>query len=165
MITALISAVLGLVSGALPKVLDEVRDSRGHRREIEFLKLQHDLQMARETANVDAKMREAEQSVVAEEIRATREQLSAIIETQGKPTGVAWIDGLNALLRPAVSIGIMALFFWVSVAYVDGVMAEYLAGKITANALADVVWGSLVGEGILATFGFIFGYRSVAKRG
>jgi hypothetical protein len=145
-------------------MLDEVGATRGHKREMEFLRLQHELQMARETANADAKMREAESGVIAEEIRATREQLSAIIETQGKPTGIVWIDALNALLRPVVATGIIALFFWVSIIYIDGLMTQYGAGKIDAQQLASVVWGSMVGEGIMATLGFVFGYRSTVKR-
>jgi hypothetical protein len=165
MLTALISTVLGLISGALPKVLDEVKDSRAHQREIEFLKLQNQLQIEREKADAGAKMHEAEQAAIAEEIRATREQLSAIIETQGRPTGNSLIDGFNAVLRPTVASGIMALFFWVAVVYIHGVMAQYGAGKIDVQTLATAVWGSLVGEGILATLGFVFGYRSTLKRG
>lgn len=164
MITGLISAILGLISGALPKVLDEVRDTRAHDREIEFLKLQNQLQLARDAANSDSRMREAEQGVIAEEVRATREQLSAIIEAQGRPTGNAFIDGLNAVIRPAIAVGIMALFFWVAVVYITGVMQQYNAGHIGVDMLANAIWGSMVGEGILATFGFVFGYRSTAKR-
>jgi hypothetical protein len=165
MLTALISAVLGLISGAVPKVLDEVSAGRAHKREIEFLKLQNELQLAREAANADSKMREAESNLIAEEVRATREQLSAIIETQGRPVGIPWIDGLNALLRPTVAAGIICLFFWVSIVFVSGVMQQYSTGKIDPQTLANVVWGSMVGEGIMATLGFVFGYRSmVAKR-
>lgn len=164
MLTALISAILGLVSGAVPKVLEEVSATRGHQREMEFLRLQHELQMARESANADSKMRESENAIVAEEIRATREQLSAIIEVQGRPTGNRWIDGFSALLRPAVAAGIICLFFWVSIVFVSGVMQQYNAGKIDPQTLASIVWGSMVGEGIMATLGFIFGYRSMIKK-
>ncbi len=163
MLTALISAIVGLISGAVPKVMDEVRDSRAHTREMEFIRLQHELQMARDSANSEAKMREAEASLGAEEMRAMREQLVSIIETQGKPTGIAWIDGINALLRPTVAAGIISMFFWVSIVYIQGVMQQYSAGAIDAQTLAQVVWGSMVGEGILATLGFVFGYRSTAK--
>lgn len=164
MFTALISTILGLISGALPKVLDEVKDSRAHSREIEFLKLQNELQIQREKADADAKMRVAENDIVAEEIRATREQLTAIIETQGRPTGNKLIDGLNAIIRPVIASGIMALFFWIAVTYVHGILAQYNAGHISVEALNQAIWGSLVGEGILATFGFVFGYRSTVKR-
>jgi hypothetical protein len=163
MLTALISTIVGLVSGALPKVLDEIKDSRAHARETEFLRLQHELQMAREAAGADAKMREAETALVAEEIRATREQLTAIVEAQGRPTGNAVIDGFNAVLRPLVAAGVIGLFFWVSIIYIDGVMSQYGAGKIDVQALASVIWGSMVGEGIMAVFGFLFGYRSIKR--
>ena len=46
MITALISAVAGLVSGIVPDVLKEVKETRAHNREIEFTKLNHQLALS-----------------------------------------------------------------------------------------------------------------------
>ena len=47
MITAMMGLVSGLVSGVVPDVLKEVRETRDHKREVEFIRLQHELQMQR----------------------------------------------------------------------------------------------------------------------
>lgn len=163
MLTALISLVSGLVTGVVPELLKEFRESRDARRERDFLKLQHDLEMERLKAGTEDKMREAEANLVAEELRAFREHLTTIIETQGRPTGIVWIDGFNALLRPLACTGIILLFFWVAAVYTSGIVAQYGAGAMSVDALNQAVWGSIVGEGILAVLGFLFGYRGAVK--
>lgn len=164
MLTALISAITGLLSGIVPDLVKEVRDTRNHQRETEFLKLQNDLQIAREKAGADAKMREAEASMMAAEIGAFKETLTAILDNQAKPTGIAWIDGLNSVIRPATCVLMMALFFWTAAIFTSGVMDAWSDGKIASEtALANTIWNSMIGEAIEATLGFLFGYRSARK--
>jgi hypothetical protein len=165
MITALISTVLGMLGGAVPEIIKEVRDTRNHSREIEFLRLQNQLQIEREKAGADAKMREAEASLAAEEFRAMREHMTAIIEAQARPTGIRWIDGLNAVIRPATAAMMMLLFAWTASVFVDGTMAQFKAGTIEGMRAAEMIWSSLIGEAILATLGYLFGYRTTARRG
>jgi hypothetical protein len=164
MLTALISTVLGLVGGILPDVVKEVRDTRNSTREREFLRLTHELQVERDKAGSDAKLREADAAMMAQEMQATREHLSAIIEAQAKPTGIAWIDGFNAVLRPACVALIMVLFMATAAPFVWAVIAQYAAGSITVDVMATTIWTSLVGESIMAVMGYLFGYRSTAKR-
>lgn len=163
MLTALISLLSGLMSGVVPSILKEVVDSRASAREREFLKLQHQLEMERMKVGADMKIRESESAIIAEEMRATREHLTAIIETQGKPTGIPWLDGFNASLRPLMLTGIMLLFFWIAIIYVHGVMGQYYAGRIDVMTLERAVFGSIVGESIIGALSFLFGYRSGRK--
>ncbi len=159
-ITALISTLLGFFGGVLPDVLKEVRDSRAATREIAFLREQHAMQIERAKFEAGAKLREAEAGVVAEEMRATREHLTAIIEAQARPTGIAWIDGLNATLRPVAAIFILVLFLVTAGGFVHAVLGQYLAGEIKdAKVMAETIWGSLVGFSIEAVLGFLFGAR------
>lgn len=166
MITALIGALTGLISGVVPEVIKEVRDSRNQSREMAFLKLQHELQMERERAGLENKMREAEAAAYSVDIEAIKATMIAAIESKGTATGIAWIDGFNAIIRPATALLMVVLFGWTSVVFIGGVMDAWAAGKIANEMkLAEVVWGSLLGEAILATLGYLFGYRSVRKRG
>jgi hypothetical protein len=164
MFTGLIASILGLVSGLVPDLLKEVVTSRNHTREQDFLKLQHKLQMEVAQAQGDSRLREIEGNNFAEEMRATREYLSAIIEAQSKPTGIVWVDGFNAVLRPIAVVLIMALFMLTAVPFVWAVLGQMASGVITAKAMAEIIWGSLVGESILAVMGFLFGYRSAVKK-
>ena len=49
-----------------------------------------------------------------------------------------------------------------STLYVRGVVHAFNAGAITDTMqLANLVWGSMIGESVQAVLGFLFGYRSV----
>ncbi len=164
MITALVSTILGMIGGVLPDVLKEVRDTRNATRELAHMELQAKLQLEAARVAADSRMREVEANVFVEEARAFREHLSAIIEAQGKPTGIVWVDGFNALLRPVCVSLIMLLFMTTAVPFVWAVLEAYRTGGMPAEEMARVIWTSLVGESILAALGFLFGYRSSAKK-
>ncbi|MCV0371065.1 hypothetical protein [Filomicrobium sp.] len=149
MLTALISALTGLVSGIVPDVLKEVRDSRDHVREMDLIRLQHDLQMARLQAEAGSKLEAAETGIVAEEIRAFRESLTAIVETQGRPTGIAWVDGLNAVLRPLTAGVLIVLLVFVALGF--------------SSVIDHAAFSALFIEAVQAVLGFLFGYRSSRK--
>jgi hypothetical protein len=164
MITAMISTILGMVGGVLPDIMKEVRDSRSASREIEFLRMQAELQMKVAAVNADARLREIDAGIVSQEMQATREHLTAIIEAQAKPTGIKWIDGYNAVLRPMCTTLIILLFMGTAIPFVWAVLSQMSAGAITAVQMANIIWGSMVGESILGVLGFLFGARSSMKR-
>lgn len=164
MLTAMISTILGMVGGVLPDIMKEVRDSRGAARERQLIELQAQLQLEAAKHANDAKLREIDAGIYVEEMKAMREHLTAVIEAQTKPTGIVWIDGLNSALRPICTIIIMALFVMTSVPFVWAVIGQFNAGAITAQQMAAVIFGSLVGESFMGVFGFLWGYRSTVKR-
>lgn len=164
MITAAISTILGMVGGILPDVVKEVRDSRNSVREREFLKLQSELQLQAAKVTADSRLRELDANLVAQEAKATREYLAQVIESQSRPTGIAWVDGFNAILRPICVAMIMVLFMMTALPFVWAVLQKMNMGTIDAKQMAEIIWGSLVGESILATLGFLFGYRSAVKK-
>jgi hypothetical protein len=162
--TAFISTLLGLFGGILPDVVKEVRDTRNATREREFVRLQAELTAQSVKAGADAKVREIDAGIVATEAQAFREHLTAILESQGKPTGILWVDAFNAVLRPLCVSLVMVLFMGTAAPFVWAVIAQYAAGTITVDVMATTIWSSLVGESIMAVMGYLFGYRSTAKR-
>jgi hypothetical protein len=90
--------------------------------------------------------------------------MTAIVEAQARPTGIPFIDGFNAMLRPGCTALIILLFMGTAIPFVWGVLQQMETGVITATQMAQIIWGSLVGESILATLGFLYGYRSAAKK-
>jgi phytoene dehydrogenase-like protein len=160
MLTALISSVLGMVGGLLPDILKEVRDGREHRRELERMDKNAEIQLRMLEKQTDAKLAEIDAGVVVEEMKAFRAQMENIYKQQ-QPVGIRWIDGFNALIRPATAALLMLLFFGTAVAYSWGIIEQYRDGRITdLTNLATAIWGSLVGESIQAVMGYLFGYRS-----
>lgn len=164
MITALASAVVGLVSGAVPDLLKEFTAGREHQREMERMDKQAELQLRVAQMGHDSRMRELSVQAEIEDGRAWSDRMTAMIEAQARPTGIAWVDAFNALLRPATAAAIILLFIATAGVFVSSVYGSWWAGHITAEAMALTIWGSLVGESIQAVLGFLFGYRSAAKK-
>ena len=159
MIVSLISSALGMVGGLLPDVFKEIRESREHARELARLDKQAELQLKLLAAQTDARLAEIEGNTYVEEMRAFGEQMKAIYAAQG-PVGIAFVDGFNALIRPTTATLIMALFVGTAGVFIFGVTDKMVAGAITPEQAAAVIWGSLVGDAIQAVLGFLFGYRS-----
>lgn len=158
MIVSLISSALGMVGGLLPDIFREVRESRDHRRELQRMDKQAELQVRLLQHRTDARLAEIEGNVHVEEMRAFRAQMSEIYRAQ-KPVGIAWVDGWNACLRPFACTVIVLLFAAIAGTYAWGMYFD-------RPHLADIsvlIWSSLVGDAIQAVLGYLFGYRSAAK--
>lgn len=163
MITAIVSSVLGMLGGVLPVITKEVTDSRAHAREMEHLRLQAQLQIEVAKQAGDNRLREIEASSVAEQIKALGETLTEIVRAQAQPTGLKWLDGANATLRPLCAFLIMGLFMAVSARF-SWLALAYMQSTSTLTELTQVsavIFTSMVGESFMAVFGFVFGYRSV----
>jgi hypothetical protein len=59
---------------------------------------------------------------------------------------------------------IILLFMGTAIPFVWAVLSQMSAGAITAVQMANIIWGSMVGESILGVLGFLFGARSSMKR-
>lgn len=165
MLTAFASAVVGLFGSVLPDIVSEVKDSRDHTRELELINLSSQLQIRAAEAGMNQRIEEANTNLMVEEVRAYKESLKAIIENQFKPVGIPWIDGFNAVLRPATAALIIILFVGVATAYTVGIMSAYAnSPDMSLVDLSNAIWFSMVGESIQAVLGFLFGYRCRHKK-
>ena len=99
MLTFALSNLVGGLLGIVPDVMKEVRDTRNHKRELEHMEKLAEIQRENSKLAHDSKMRELEANTSIEEVRATRETVSKIIESAAKPTGIVWIDAFNSLLQ------------------------------------------------------------------
>lgn len=154
MITALISAVTGLLSGAVPKLLKEWSDTRDHEREIAMLEKQTELQL--KIAEVEGNTRVAEMD--REVDIAAYDAQSTIAQSSLRKSGVRWVNAWNALLRPFTVTIIIILFAVMASFYTYAVLTT-----VAPLQAVDLLWGSLIGEAIQAVLGFLFGYRSARK--
>lgn len=163
MIVSLVSSLLGMAGGLLPDIFKEIRESREHTRELERMDKQADLQIKLLEHQTDAKLAEIEGNVMVEEMRAFRDQMTAIYEQQ-KPTGIRWVDGFNALIRPTTAALLMLMFVAIAGVYAWGIVSKTDWSQASSmTAAATTLWGSLVGEAIQAVLGYLFGYRSTIK--
>lgn len=158
MITALISTITGLVSGTVPNLLKEFTDSREHKREMEMLSKQTELQLQIAEKEGETRIGEMDREV---DIAAYDAQ-SKIAKASLKATGIRWVDAWNAALRPFAVTIIITLFAVMASFYTYAVLSSVDTLADTQTAI-DLLWGSLIGEAIQAVLGFLFGYRSSRK--
>jgi hypothetical protein len=111
MISALVSFLGGsafrMIWGELSHWITAARD---HKREIERMRLQGELDAAAHARNLEAQRLQAELGVKV--IEAQREAdvdrivvdaWSSVVEATSKPSGVRWVDAWNQVIRPAVA--------------------------------------------------------------
>lgn len=158
MITALISSVVGLVSGTVPGLVKEWRAGREHERELEMLTVQTDLQLKISQQEGETRIAEMDREV---EITAYETQAN-IAESSMKQTGIAWVDAWNAAMRPFAVTIIITLFAVMASCYTYAVLSSVDSIEDVKGAVT-LLWGSLIGEAIQAVLGFLFGYRSTRK--
>lgn len=160
MITALVSTILGIVGGAIPKLIGIFERKQAHTQEVELRKL--DMEMT--TLRTKLAIQEIDAEAFVEEMKAFRDQLKSIYSSEvALSKGHPFISGFNALIRPTTAAVVMLLFVGTSIAYSWGVIEMATNGVIGYTDVATLIWGSLVGEAIQAVLGYLFGYRTTKK--
>ena len=138
-------AALGLIPEGI-KFFDD-KDQRKH--ELEMTRVQLDVDKARASQQIDLVHANAEVATDAGELDVLREQIKA----QAQPSGVRWVDGLSATVRPFVTY----LFTLLYMTYKGLLAYVALAGGATLIAFAETVFtpsDSAIFSGILS-FWFI----------
>jgi hypothetical protein len=69
MITAFVSALLGIFGGVVPDIVKEIRESRDHRRRMEKMRLQLDLQIKLLEVQAQVKFADADAQLMIDQIR------------------------------------------------------------------------------------------------
>ncbi len=150
MISALMSAVFGLGASLVPDILKEVKASREADREERFLRLQHELQMARLEKSAGNRLEEAEANVAAEELRAFASNIKHIVQAQHQPTGIKWLDAFNSFCRPFTSLVFVFLIVYVTLGF--------------SHVIPQETFAPLFIDGAAAVLGYLFGYRPGRKK-
>ena len=158
MITALVSALVGAASGLAPEILKFLNGRADRAHELAILQLQADAAKAGHQQRIE----EIREGSYVEELRAYAEQMRAIQEAQSRPSGVGWVDGFNALIRPLTAAAVMLFFVGASGMLAWAAVADVASGRLGMPEASGIIFGSLIGEAIQAVLGFLFGYRSTA---
>jgi hypothetical protein len=106
----MILSLLGGLSGGLLRFVPEIFkmvNAKGDRdHEYKMSKLQMDIDLARSKQDIDKVHAQTESAQITGEMTAYMEA----IKSQGQLTGVKWVDGLNATVRPFLTYWWMLLF-------------------------------------------------------
>jgi len=161
MLVSLFSGLFGLLSGSAPKIVDyfEKRQELAHeiqirKMEMEFRERDHKLALERISAEASVKMDEHYWETVDQELKSSEARMVALYQQSALPTGVRWLDVLNAAIRPMVAVFTMVIFF--------GTLIAWSAGA-PVNAAFGAQMGVIFGELTMGFIYFYLGYRSIPK--
>lgn len=146
-VTTIVSYISGILGGVIPDIVKEVRESRDADREERFMRLQHEFQMERLAKEANTKEHEAEALMTREEMQASTNALVAAIQQPAHLSGVAWIDALNAMIRPVTAISLLGLVLTIGVGF-------------TSDVIDREQFSAVFLVGVESVLGFYFGSRT-----
>lgn len=149
---AILGSLIGLLGALAPKFFAIFENKANHKNELELLNAHTENQL---------KLLAAGHSTRMEEINTwadTRSELAAFA-AQMRPTGIAWVDALNGVVRPLLTVSFFALYAAVKVAQFV-VLSEDHSG--TAATILSL-WGQEDWAIWAAIVTFWFGNRTFNK--
>jgi hypothetical protein len=144
---SLMGSLLGFGTSFLPKVMEFFQDKQDKKHELAVMDVQIRQQkelasQKLEAINVDADIREIE-----------------AIQKSVQPSGIIWIDGLRASVRPVITYSFFLLFVFVEVAAYLSLTAQGLSGLDAAG----LIWDEETKALFAAVISFWFGGRAIFR--
>lgn len=146
--TALISALIGLLTAGVPELIEMFKRKQDHNMEIELMVVQ---------AEIAAKQFEAE--MYQAEMMVDAKQMEGIYRQAAEQKTDTWIDRLNASVRPVVTYAFVFMFFTMILAMI---WQSMVMGAGFAGAMSAVF--PLMETYLSATLAYWFGARILQKR-
>lgn len=149
---ALFGSIVGLLGSLAPRLLGFFEQKQNHSQELEMLRVQGEFQM---------QMMQAGHAARLEEINARADVASdlAAFSAALRPSGVPWVDGFNAFVRPFLTLCFFGLYAAVKVAQFVLLQAN---GDGTAQVILSM-WGEEDWAVWAAIVTFWFGNRTFNK--
>ena len=114
---ALVSALLGFVSSAVPDLLKLFRDGKDRAHEISLLKLQMEYEQTRQQTVAAGQQQMAQTQLQAIEIQTQVAQEQILNERlKDNLTGIHWVDALAGAVRPILTFAFFGLYALVKLA-------------------------------------------------
>lgn len=159
-LAAFISAITGLLGGSVPRIFDMFEKRMTFQQELQIRqaeltmrKAETESQLALAKAQIDGKIQETYYQAAAEQFKADAQAFLEVQATMSRPTGIGWIDKLNASMRPLMFFATMVLFACIVV------QVAVTTPEAMAAQAATQFW--MMVEGVV---GYFVGARTVIKR-
>jgi hypothetical protein len=141
----LLASIAGFISSLIPEILKFLKDQNDKKHELSIL----DRQIEHSKQN---------QSKTFEEINISRDLIEQASLYSTYKSGISWVDGLNASVRPVLAYCFFIMYFGVK-------YAQYKAIKASALLVEyiDIIWNiddQAIFAGIIS---FYFGQRTFSK--
>jgi len=145
----LLGSLLGFVSSAFPDLLKLWQDHQDRQHELAILDRQMEQMRLGHTQRLEEIAVEAD---IAES--------QALYKHDSQPSGVGWIDGLRASVRPVITYAFFLLFTTVKASALYVLVSE--EGLTVIQALPQI-WDPETQALFAAVMSFWFGQRALAK--
>ena len=146
----LLGSLLGFISSTFPDLLKFWQDKQDRKHELQIL----DRQMEQMRLGHNQRLDEIA-------INADVSQSLALYKHDSQPSGVTWVDGLRASVRPMITYGFFILFAWVKLSAVILLMNQ---DGLNINEALIQIWDGETQALFAGILSFWFGSRSLAKR-
>ena len=146
----LLGSLLGFISSIFPDLLKLWQDKQDRKHELQIL----DRQMEQMRLGHNQRLDEIA-------INADVSQSLALYKHDSQPSGVTWVDGLRASVRPVITYGFFILFAWVKLSAVVLLMNQ---DGLNINEALIQIWDAETQALFAGILSFWFGTRSLAKR-
>ena len=146
----LLGSLLGFISSTFPDLLKFWQDKQDRKHELQIL----DRQMEQMRLGHNQRLDEIA-------INADVSQSLALYKHDSQPSGVTWVDGLRASVRPVITYGFFILFAWVKLSAVVLLMNQ---DGLSINEALIQIWDAETQALFAGILSFWFGSRSLAKR-
>src|SRR5512146_134924 len=100
---AILGSLIGLLGSLAPRLIGYFEAKQNHAQEMEMMKLQSDSQLEMMKIGFTQKMAEINAQA---DISADTAAFAAAM----RPSGIAWIDGMNGLVRPVLALAFFGLY-------------------------------------------------------
>lgn len=146
--TTLIASLLGFIASLFPELIKLWREGRDRQHELAILDRQMEQQRQGHTQRL-------------EEIRVVGDiaESQAVYNFASHPTGVKWVEALQASVRPVITYAFFLVFAVVKIAALRTLAADGLELAEALQAIWDVETQAL----FAAVMGFWFGSRQIQK--
>ena len=144
---ALFSMIISFLVSFAPKVLELWGRKLDYKHELDIMEKQ--IQYQRELKDQ------------LEEIRVTNDLINLISSKQvnERPSGIRWIDGLNATVRPVVAYTAFSLYCIIKIFIFIIILRE----NNLSSDIVNIIWTSFDEAVIGSIVGFFFGGRIATK--
>lgn len=156
---ALLSALLGFVTSAVPDMMKLFRDGKDRAHEISLLKLQMEYDREKLTAIADENQQARRQQLQGQE------EIALNARVKDSLTGILWVDALSGSVRPLITYAFFALYVLVKCAQFAILLSPGLPWQndlTVAQALVSL-WTQEDVALFSAMMAFWFGSRAMMK--
>jgi hypothetical protein len=163
---ALLSALLGFISSAVPDFIKLFREARDRDHELALLKLQMDYDREKIAVNREENNAARTERLQAIEVTAfTAEQVALNTRLKDNLTGIRWVDALAGSVRPMITYAFFGLYFVVKCGQFYVLMDATLPWQhqLTATQALAQLWTEEDVAIFSAIIAFWFGQRSMTK--